>query len=172
MAEPRFTFAECFAGIGGFRLGLEALGGVCVFASEYCTFARATYASNWPDTAGTLVGDIRSIVPAQLPPHDLLVGGFPCQSFSNAGRKLGFDDPRGSLFYEIIRLLHHSRPRYETAPTSRPLLKHAPVLRGLSTALQRCAARECAWAPHGPLAARASPYHPGFDWVCSGGQTY
>ena len=125
----RFSFAECFAGIGGFRLGLEALGGHCVVASEYCRFAQATYRSNWPaDSASVLLGDIRRLAPAQIPPHDLLVGGFPCQSFSNAGRRAGFDDDRGALFFEIIRLVTHCRPRAVLLENVRGLVTNPETL--------------------------------------------
>ena len=124
----RFSFAECFAGVGGFRLGLEALGGKCVVASEYCRFAQATYRANWPTDHGILLGDIRRLAPAQLPPHDLLVGGFPCQSFSNAGRRGGFDDARGSLFYELIRLITHCRPRAVLLENVRGLLTDPSTL--------------------------------------------
>jgi DNA (cytosine-5)-methyltransferase 1 len=95
-ATAKFTFAEFFSGIGGFRVGLEASGGTCVFACEYCRFATKNYCDNFP--SGPLpVGDIRQLHSAQVPRHDVLVGGFPCQSFSNAGRLGAFDDPRGQL---------------------------------------------------------------------------
>ena len=120
----RFDFVELFAGIGGFRLALEAVGGRCVLASEYSQHACAVYRRNWPnDPAHVLVGDVRKLVPAQIPPHDVLVGGFPCQSFSNAGRREGLDDDRGSLFFEVVRLLDGCRPRAFLLENVRGLLK-------------------------------------------------
>lgn len=104
-----FRFAELFAGIGGFRVALEALGGACVFASEMDPHAAATYALNF----GALpeAGDITEVEAADLPPHDLLVGGFPCQCFSLAGEQLGLsDDARGQLYLECCRILCTGRP--------------------------------------------------------------
>jgi DNA (cytosine-5)-methyltransferase 1 len=111
--EPpsRFTFAEIFAGIGGFRLGLEALGGKCVFASEIDAGARATYALNFGCSSGELCGDITEYYGADLPPIDLLTGGFPCQSFSVRGEQKGLEDPRGQLFRELHRLLTVCQPK-------------------------------------------------------------
>eukprot|EP00756_Hemistasia_phaeocysticola_P053928 Hpha_TRINITY_DN29876_c0_g1::TRINITY_DN29876_c0_g1_i1::g.3015::m.3015/K00558/DNMT1, dcm; DNA (cytosine-5)-methyltransferase 1 len=104
----RFTFAELFAGIGGFRVGLEALGGECIFASEIDVAARRLYSRNF---GGPIHGDITIVPSGQLPPHDLLVGGFPCQSFSTAGEQKGLDDPRGALFWQCVRLLRRCKPR-------------------------------------------------------------
>ena len=104
-----FRFAELFAGIGGFRVALEALGGACVFASELDPHAAATYALNF----GALpeAGDITEVEAADLPPHDLLVGGFPCQCFSLAGKQLGLsDDAHGQLYLECCRMLSTARP--------------------------------------------------------------
>ena len=97
-----FTFSEFFSGVGGFRIGLEAAGGRCVFACEYCKFAKATYLSNWPGSQ--VVGDIKSIHAAQIPRHDILTAGFPCQSFSTAGKRQGFEDEkgRGKIFFHIL----------------------------------------------------------------------
>lgn len=85
----RFTFAEAFAGIGGFRLGLEAIGGQCVMASEIDKPATATYRANWPVATGAagdpMVGDIMSVYAADLPSFDILTAGFPCQPFSVRG---------------------------------------------------------------------------------------
>eukprot|EP01062_Namystynia_karyoxenos_P011419 TRINITY_DN14084_c0_g1_i1.p1 TRINITY_DN14084_c0_g1~~TRINITY_DN14084_c0_g1_i1.p1 ORF type:complete len:542 (+),score=59.51 TRINITY_DN14084_c0_g1_i1:63-1688(+) len=104
----RFTFAELFAGIGGFRIGLEALGGRCVFASEIDPAARRSYLLNH---GGYLYGDVRLVRSADLPQYDMLVGGFPCQSFSTAGQQKGLADPRGALFWQCVRLLRGCRPR-------------------------------------------------------------
>ena len=110
-ARPRFTFVEFFAGVGGFRVALEAGGGKCLLACEYCRFASSTYCLNWPGSQGDLVGDIHKIAAAQVPPHDVFAAGFPCQSFSNAGRLGRFLDERGKLFYEMVRIIRGCQPR-------------------------------------------------------------
>ena len=117
-APCRFTFAEVFAGVGGFRLGLEPLGGRCVFASEIDEAARDTYAANFG--AAELVGDITHFGAEQVPgPLDLLTAGFPCQSFSTRGAQEGLADARGQLYRELVRLLAGARPRaflFENVP--------------------------------------------------------
>lgn len=115
--EATFTFAELFAGVGGFRLGLEPLGGRCVFSSEIDVHARDTYALNF-GTAGT-GGDIVDVYARDLPPFDLLTGGFPCQPFSARGEQRGLADPRGQLYREMARLLTVCQPRmflFENVP--------------------------------------------------------
>lgn len=107
----RFTFAELFAGIGGFRLGLESLGGKCVFASEIDSGARDTYTLNFGSTTNELYGDISEFYAEDLPPFDILTGGFPCQSFSVRGEQKGLNDPRGQLFRELIRILTVCQPK-------------------------------------------------------------
>ena len=109
-APGTFRFAELFAGIGGFRLGLEALGGRCVFASEICPWAAATYESNF-GVPPAFAADITEATESDLPAHDLLVGGFPCQSFSRAGEQKGLaDEGRGQLYLEVCRVLWATRP--------------------------------------------------------------
>eukprot|EP00192_Tetraselmis_astigmatica_P012880 CAMPEP_0117654448 /NCGR_PEP_ID=MMETSP0804-20121206/3749_1 /TAXON_ID=1074897 /ORGANISM="Tetraselmis astigmatica, Strain CCMP880" /LENGTH=413 /DNA_ID=CAMNT_0005460729 /DNA_START=40 /DNA_END=1281 /DNA_ORIENTATION=+ len=105
---PRFTLVELFAGIGGFRVGLGALGGRSVFASEIDPEAQEAYCRNFE--AGLLAGDITDTALSDIPPHDMLTAGFCCQPFSKAGRQDGFGDPRGQLFYEVVRVLRHCRP--------------------------------------------------------------
>jgi len=106
-----FTFVELFAGVGGFRVGLEAVGGRCVFSSEIDQEAVATYKLNHGDS-GELYGDITELEVEDLPPHDLLCAGWPCQPFSRAGFQAGFEDiDRGHLFFEIIRCVQAARPR-------------------------------------------------------------
>jgi len=103
-----FDFIDLFAGIGGVRLPFQELGGKCVFTSEWDKFSKKTYAANfgeYPD------GDITQIRSDEIPPHDLLLGGFPCQAFSQAGLKKGFNDTRGTMFFEIQRILAHHRPK-------------------------------------------------------------
>ena len=127
MATPdRFTFAELFSGVGGFRVGLEAIGGRCVFACEYCKFAKTTYRHNWPeDPSEFVVGDVCMQATPTIPPADVLVAGFPCQSFSNAGRKLAFGDERGQLFYELVRIVTAVRFRALLLENVRGLLEPA-----------------------------------------------
>ena len=134
-ASRRFTFAEVFAGIGGFRVGLEAVGGECVFACEYCRFASSTYRANC--RSGVVpVGDVRRIAAAQVPPHDVMAAGFPCQSFSNAGRRGIFDDERGQLFFELVRLAAASRPRALLLENVRGLLTAPGALETVREALR------------------------------------
>lgn len=97
---------DMFAGIGGFRSGLEAIGDFeCVGYCEIDKYAKQAYEAMY-DTRGELYfDDARKIVPEQLPDFDLLVGGFPCQSFSIAGARKGFDDTRGTLFLRLLELL-------------------------------------------------------------------
>jgi len=103
-----FKFIELFAGIGGFRLALEQLGGNCVYSSEIDEFARETYTQNFEPLGG---GDIRDIRSSEIPAHDILTAGFPCQPFSTLGEMKGFTDNRGVLFRHILRVAHHHRPK-------------------------------------------------------------
>ena len=103
-----FTFIDLFAGIGGFRIGLERLGGQCVFSSEIDRHAAATYERNFGEKPA---GDITRIHPDEVPRHDVLCGGFPCQPFSVSGKQRGFEDARGTLFFEVMRLVAAKRPR-------------------------------------------------------------
>jgi DNA (cytosine-5)-methyltransferase 1 len=118
----RFRFIDLFAGIGGLRLGFEAIGGKCVFTSEWDRWSQETYTRNFADGDDhQMVGDIApyGADPSLIPAHDVLLAGFPCQPFSLAGvskknslgRKHGFDDVKqGNLFFEIERILRHHRP--------------------------------------------------------------
>jgi DNA (cytosine-5)-methyltransferase 1 len=114
-----FRFIDLFAGIGGTRLGFEAAGGHCVFTSEWNKYACQTYRANHADHH-EIVGDIRNVHAADIPDHDVLVAGFPCQPFSLAGvskknslgRSHGFaDQTQGTLFFDITRILAEKRPR-------------------------------------------------------------
>lgn len=107
MKQKPFTFIDLFAGVGGIRLAFEGHGGSCVFSSEWDKFAQITYRENF---GGTPAGDITEVESEQIPEHDILTGGFPCQPFSNAGLKLGFNDIRGTLFYEIARIMDDKKP--------------------------------------------------------------
>lgn len=102
-------YFSMFSGIGGFEYGIGELG-ECIGYSEIDKYAKEIYRRHYPDH--TNYGDATQISIGELPNFDLLVGGFPCQSFSISGRRCGFDDTRGTLFFEIIRILKDKRPRY------------------------------------------------------------
>ncbi len=104
----KFKFVDLFAGIGGLRLPFQELGGSCVFSSEWDRFAKKTYASNFGELP---YGDITQISAKDVPDHDVLLAGFPCQAFSKAGLKNGFFDTRGTMFFEIQRLLAEKQPK-------------------------------------------------------------
>ncbi|MBQ7250941.1 MAG: DNA (cytosine-5-)-methyltransferase [Bacilli bacterium] len=113
----RLKFIDLFAGIGGIRIAFENVGCTCVFSSELDKKCQETYFANFGETP---VGDIRSVEEKGIPNHDILVGGFPCQPFSIAGisknrslgRETGFEDEtRGTLFFEIVRIIKAKRPK-------------------------------------------------------------
>jgi DNA (cytosine-5)-methyltransferase 1 len=114
--KPKFTFVDLFAGIGGFRLALQEHGGKCIFTSEWDAHAKETYFSNYGEvpfgdiTKFTKSGSISSTVATALPSHTILCGGFPCQPFSQAGLKRGFDDARGTLFFDVLKIARDLRP--------------------------------------------------------------
>jgi DNA (cytosine-5)-methyltransferase 1 len=105
----RFSYIDLFSGIGGFRLALDSLGGVCKNFSEINKDAIDMYCVNLKEDIDCNLGDITKV--KELPPHDLLTGGVPCQSWSIAGKNLGFDDDRGQLWNDTIYLLAKSRPK-------------------------------------------------------------
>lgn len=103
-----FTFIDLFCGIGGFRQALESVGGTCVFSSDINKNARLTYEANYREVPA---GDITKIAAEDIPPFDVLCGGFPCQSFSIAGCQRGlYGDPRGQMIFEIIRIAEYHQP--------------------------------------------------------------
>ena len=106
--KSEFKFIDLFAGIGGIRLPFQRLGGKCVFTSEWDKFAQKTYAANFGEIPN---GDITKISACDIPEHDVLLAGFPCQAFSQAGLKQGFNDSRGTMFFEIQRILAEKRPK-------------------------------------------------------------
>lgn len=116
-----FTFIDLFAGIGGMRLGFQKNDGVCVFSSEFEKNAQETYSNNFGEFP---FGDITKISPKDIPDHDILIGGFPCQPFSHAGLKLGIDDTRGTLFYNIAKILEHKRPKFALLENVKGLISH------------------------------------------------
>jgi DNA (cytosine-5)-methyltransferase 1 len=108
ISRPDFTFIDLFAGIGGIRLPFQKLNGKCVFTSEWDKFAQKTYLTNFGEMPN---GDITQINATDIPDHDILLGGFPCQAFSQAGLKKGFGDTRGTMFFEIQKILAEKRPK-------------------------------------------------------------
>lgn len=102
-----FTYIDLFAGIGGFHQAADSLGGKCIFASEIDSEAKKAYTANYRLKPH---GDITKIDAADIPNHDVLLAGFPCQPFSIIGNRLGFDDIRGTLFFEIVRILEAKMP--------------------------------------------------------------
>nr|WP_319384386.1 DNA (cytosine-5-)-methyltransferase [uncultured Roseibium sp.] len=118
-ALSEFRFIDLFAGIGGLRKAMESIGGRCVFTSEWDRFAQQTYHANFRDNR-PVVGDIRDVDLDEIPDHDVLVAGFPCQPFSIAGvskknslgRAHGFlDETQGTLFFDVLRILKNHKPR-------------------------------------------------------------
>jgi DNA (cytosine-5)-methyltransferase 1 len=116
-----FRFIDLFAGIGGFRLAFENLGGQCALSSEWDKFAQATYLANFGHTP---MGDIKEIESDQLPQHQIVTAGFPCQPFSHAGHRKGFSDTRGTLFFDVARLISSSRPEMVLLENVKGLLRH------------------------------------------------
>lgn len=103
-----FKFIDLFAGIGGIRIPFQQLGCECVFTSEWDKFSQKTYTANFGEIPE---GDITKIPTKSIPDHEILVGGFPCQAFSQAGLKKGFSETRGTMFFEIQRILTEKRPK-------------------------------------------------------------
>jgi len=104
----KLRIIDLFAGIGGIRLGFESQGCECVFSSEWDKGAQMTYRMNFGEMP---FGDITKIKEETIPSYDVLLAGFPCQPFSQAGLKLGFADTRGTLFFDIARIINYHRPR-------------------------------------------------------------
>lgn len=108
ISKKDFTFIDLFAGIGGFRIAAERLGGDCVYSSEWDKNSQKTYLANFGETPA---GDITKIDEKTIPKHDILFGGFPCQAFSISGKKNGFNDTRGTLFFDIARIIKEKKPK-------------------------------------------------------------
>lgn len=122
MNKEKFTFIDLFAGIGGIRLGFEAVGGECVFSSEYDEDACKTYFANFKEYPA---GDITKIDAQNIPDFDILLGGFPCQAFSIIGKKEGFSNETcGTLFFDIERILKKKKPKAFMLENVRNLTAH------------------------------------------------
>lgn len=115
------TFIDLFAGIGGFRIALERQGAECVFSSEWDKDAQKTYYENFGEIPK---GDITQINEKDIPKHDILCGGFPCQAFSISGKQRGFNDTRGTLFFDIARIVEHHKPKVVFLENVKNLTKH------------------------------------------------
>jgi DNA (cytosine-5)-methyltransferase 1 len=128
-----FSFIDLFAGIGGLRLGFEAIGGKCVFTSEWDKYSQKTYRANFPHDDHEISGDITKIEACDIPEHDVLLAGFPCQPFSIAGvskknalgRAHGFNcDTQGTLFFDVQRIIAHHRPKAFLLENVKNLVSH------------------------------------------------
>lgn len=132
--RPAFRFIDLFAGIGGLRRGFEQIGGHCVFTSEWNTQSQKTYAANFrADDQHLLAGDITQVDAADIPQHDVLLAGFPCQPFSIAGvskknslgRAHGFrDEAQGTLFFDVARIIEHHKPAAFLLENVKNLARH------------------------------------------------
>ncbi len=103
-----YTFIDLFAGLGGFRIALESLGAKCVYSNEWDVPVQKVYAKNFGETPE---GDITLVDENNIPNHDILCAGFPCQAFSISGKQHGFEDSRGTLFFDVARIIKSKRPK-------------------------------------------------------------
>ena len=103
-----FTFIDLFAGLGGFRIALESLGAKCIYSNEWDVSVQKVYAENFGETPE---GDITKVDENTIPAHDILCAGFPCQAFSISGKQQGFKDSRGTLFFDIARIVKAKKPK-------------------------------------------------------------
>lgn len=132
-AESKFTFIDLFAGIGGMRKGFESIGGECAFTCEWDRYSQQTYRANFPGDAHEIAGDIREVREADIPAHDVLLAGFPCQPFSIAGvskknalnRPHGFAcEAQGTLFFDVARIIKHHKPKTFLLENVKNLVNH------------------------------------------------
>ena len=119
--DKKFTFIDLFAGIGGVRIAFERVGGKCVFTSEWDEPCQVMYEANFGDKPH---GDITKLIAKDIPDHDILTGGFPCQAFSIIGSKLGFADTRGTLFFDVERILRAKQPKAFLLENVKQLVSH------------------------------------------------
>lgn len=108
VGRKKVTFIDLFAGLGGFRLAMESAGAKCVYSSEWDEHAQRVYCENFGDVPD---GDITKVDENTIPNHDILCAGFPCQAFSISGKRLGFEDSRGTLFFDVARIVKAKRPK-------------------------------------------------------------
>ena len=120
-STKNFRFIDLFSGIGGFRIAAERLGGECVFSSEWDKHSQKTYSTNFGDIPA---GDITKIDEKTIPDHDILFGGFPCQAFSISGKQRGFGDTRGTLFFDVARIIKEKKPKMFLLENVKNFAKH------------------------------------------------
>lgn len=139
----QFTFIDLFAGIGGFRIPLQDLGGRCVFSSEINAYAQKSYQLNYGDTPH---GDITKLDISTIPKHDVLTAGFPCQPFSISGKMKGFEDTRGTLIYNVFQVIEKHQPKVVFLENVKHLMHHnkGQTLRTILTHLEELGYR-VAW---------------------------
>lgn len=123
IANPKFMFIDLFAGIGGFRLAMQNLGGQCLYSSEWDKYSQQTYQANFGELP---YGDITQEANKQKIPNnfDLLCAGFPCQAFSIAGKRGGFEDTRGTLFFDVADIIQKKQPKAIFLENVKGLLNH------------------------------------------------
>lgn len=154
--DAKFRFIDLFAGIGGFHLAMEELGGTCVFASEIDDAARSVYEENF---GMQVAGDIRPLTEdgaaaTAIPPHDVLCAGFPCQPFSKSGFQRGINETRGTLFFNILKILEAHRPRFAILENVRNLAGPRQrdtwdtIIRNLRRLGYRVAGEPAVFSPH------------------------
>lgn len=120
-SEFEFTFIDLFAGIGGIRQAFQRNGGLCIWTSEIDPYAQKTYRANF---GGDIVGDITKVEASEVPDFDIVLAGFPCQAFSMAGHKRGFEDTRGTLFFDVARIIREKRPKALFLENVKNLMHH------------------------------------------------
>src|SRR5699024_3804414 len=117
-------FIDLFAGIGGFRLGMEMAGHEPVGWCEKDKFVQKSYKAMYSTKGEWFADDIRTVKPKDMPEFDCITGGFPCQSFSIAGKRRGFQDTRGTLFFEIARIINWKKPQFIILENVKNLISH------------------------------------------------
>lgn len=122
--KHKFTFIDLFAGVGGMRMGFESVSGKCVMTSEIDRRALATYFCNFGELVPMKHRDITKLKESEVPDHDILLAGFPCQAFSVAGERKGFQDTRGTLFFDTQRIIAEKRPKVFLLENVRGLINH------------------------------------------------
>jgi DNA (cytosine-5)-methyltransferase 1 len=152
-SDAAFKFVDLFAGVGGFHAALGALGGECVYAVEKDPAAAAVYERNWRMPAlGDIVSDTETVM--RVPDHDVLAAGFPCQPFSKSGRQRGMDEARGTLFWNILRILEVRKPTVVLLENVRniygPRHKHEweVIIRSLRQLGYQVSSRPIVFSPH------------------------
>ena len=119
--KPLFKFIDLCSGIGGFHTALKELGGECVLAAEIDTYAIETYKKNYGVDSNN---NLRDLTKKEMPDYDILCAGFPCQTFSKAGSQQGFEEIRGTIFFDIVRILTETKPKFILLENVRNLVSH------------------------------------------------